>query len=490
MLYFLNLSQIHEEFWKKAPLLLVAFLFLATYIDFYFSSFPYLSLGLSFYLAFSRKKILILLLPLIFLHCSLFYHEPSSKENCLALFSTSSIQSHSSFFSKSYLYKGTLYLKEGKIPCLIKTKELQKGSKFFLLGDLKKKERFNYSFTPKEWLEEKKGPSIANFRYECKKKYENFLKKQFLINPKIADLLLALTTGEIENKWLRYQFQRTGLEHLLGVSGYHFTLVLSLFSFSITLFLHPIYRAIFLLLITTSYYLFIGPSPAVERCFFMTIGYLIAKLFSRKISPLNLLGAAMTIELFLDPWIFMNIGFQLSFASCIAITLFSRPFEHFLSYFFPQRELKEILLFSFFEKHLLLLIFYLKKALSITFAVNLTIAPLLFFHFHQVPLLSLFYNLFYPFLCDLGLLFFLFSSVIYLFSPLIAKLFFSILTSYLETLLNLCNYPPPLLDIPIIVPHFPPYLLAFLYFLQIVFAVSIYKSRTKERFSLTNHKLL
>jgi competence protein ComEC len=85
---------------------------------------------------------------------------------------------------------------------------------------------------------------------------------------------------------------------------------------------------------------------------------------------------------------------------------------------------------------------FFKKGISLTFAVNITLLPLLLFHFHQFPLLGLIYNLFFPFFVGIALFFLCMACICHLlFTPLATPLFW-MTSAGTEFLLHLSTYPP------------------------------------------------
>ena len=116
-----------------------------------------------------------------------------------------------------------------------------------------------------------------------------------------------------------------------------------------------------------------------------------------------MLGFAALFEFLIDPRTIGHIGFQLSYLSTAGILLFSSPIDRLLQHFIPKRSYREASLLSLKEKWVCLVAKFLRGALSLNLAVNLSILPLLLYHFHQFPYLSLLYNLFIPALVGLAL---------------------------------------------------------------------------------------
>jgi competence protein ComEC len=80
-------------------------------------------------------------------------------------------------------------------------------------------------------------------------------------------------------------------------------------------------------------------------------------------------------------------------------------------------------------------------------SVNLAIFLLLLYHFHQFPLLSLLYNLFFPLAVSAALFSLLISLIAHLLLPPLAPFFFRATDLFTAQLLDVIAYPPLALDI-------------------------------------------
>ncbi len=294
--------------------------------------------------------------------------------------------------------------------------------------------------------------SYAQWRFVMKKKVATFLNKHV---PRSASYFSALLTGELDNPLLSYDFSHCGLQHILAISGFHFAF-LTLF---ISYFLRPLLSKkmlhIAMLCFISGYFFFLGPTPSILRAFITLFLYYIAKLFRLRATGLNLLGLCLMIELLLSPLNIYHIGFQLTFTSTAAILLLYPSFEKALRTLLPQYDRLQFDQFSIPDRYCLIITRFLRKALALNFAVHLFAIPILLYHFHTFPLLSLLYNLFFPILLPAQI------------SLLFASLFFPFLRSMTDTLtaasLKLLSYPPPLFDIRLHISSFPlPVLLTLL----------------------------
>lgn len=372
-----------------------------------------------------------------------------------AYFSIASMQPHATPFQKGLLYRGTLFTNNGQWPCSVYhsiDERPRADCDYVLHGKLMQRGSYEYAFKAKDWIAVKNTWSLAELRFQSKEKFRQFLTQK-LHQPRTATFLSSLITGDVEERSLRYEFSKLGLQHILAISGFHFGILIAVCSFFLgTMFSHR-WKIIALLIVVNLYFFFIGSVPAIQRSWLMAALYLTGKLIGRTSSGLNLLGVALGVEIILDPLISAHLGFQLSFLSCIGILLLYPLFEKLLRRPFPKRLSLEP--FDILPQHIYLFSGFLRQALSITLAVNVAILPLLLYSFHQFPLLSLLYNLFFPFLVSAALFSLLVSLLVHLLFPPLATLFFQITDFFTAQLLDLAAYPPLALDYSLSVSAFP-----------------------------------
>jgi competence protein ComEC len=465
----------HLFFWRQHPALLYSLTLLigAASALFWPSPWNWLFPALwALYLIFIRKWPLLLLLPLMAAYCLSLYKSEPKVGSSEGIFSISVLKPHRSPFARGALYQGTLYTKKESIPCSIYTHgplpPYPATCDYFVEGRLDKRGSHQYVFKPKEWVPIENSFSFAQARYLLKQRYRSFLAEQFQNSPRAAEFLGSLTTGDVEDRLLKYEFGRLGLQHLLAISGFHFGVLIAFSSLFLSLFLPRFWKLLLLCICLTAYYLFVGPFPAVQRSWLTAIAYLTGKLLNRQTSGLNLLGLTLGVEVALNPLIVSNLGFQFSFASAGGILLLHSPLDSLLSRLIPSRPAYELPALS---KHTRLIAGYFRQAMALNFAVNLTILPILLTHFHIFPLLSLLYNLFFPFALGLVLSALLLSLSLHLLVPFLSPYLFAPLGYVTDQLLNVAAYPPALLDYSILVPNFPAWTIPFYLFFLILIAI-------------------
>jgi len=217
-------------------------------------------------------------------------------------------------------------------------------------------------------------------------------------SPEGAGLLQALLMGEKSglSPPLREAFRRTGLAHLLVVSGLHLAVVASLSLAGVRFLLTRSARLCLkvnlmvisrlLALIPVLFYaLLAGPSIPTWRAFTLVTLAGLAPLWARRPDPLSSLALAGLILTLVWPPALFDLGFQLSFIAVAALLWFGVWFQARLERLAAPlagrgRWLRRALL-------------YLAGLGACTAAVALALAPLLALSFNRVPVLGLALNL-------------------------------------------------------------------------------------------------
>ena len=253
--------------------------------------------------------------------------------------------------------------------------------------------------------------SLAEWRYGIAEQIHSLLKKHVPQTLSQA-FLTGLSTGQFDLPLLRQEFSRLGLQHIMAVSGFHFAVAVYLMSLVFSIFTRYKAKRCLLLVFVTFYALFIGVTPSIQRAWIMISIYLFAGIFERQASGLNTFGIALILSLLLDPLSVTTLGFQLSYLATFGILLLFQSTDHFLKKLFPPFPLEEILSFPKTHKFYYLVISVFRQSLALSISVHAFTLPLLLFTFHRFPLISLIYNLFFPFLVGICLFFLLLALLL------------------------------------------------------------------------------
>ena len=172
-------------------------------------------------------------------------------------------------------------------------------------------------------------------------------------------------------------FRRSGLSHLLAVSGENVTLlallampVLGMLGISLG------ERLLWALALIAVYVPVAGAGPSIQRAAVMGALGLLATLGGRRASRLYALALAAGVTLAIDPAVAADVGWQLSFAAVLGILLLAPPLRgRLLGLLGPGRWRRA-----------------LGEGVAVTVAATLATAPLIAFHFETVSTTTLVAN--------------------------------------------------------------------------------------------------
>jgi competence protein ComEC len=173
-------------------------------------------------------------------------------------------------------------------------------------------------------------------------------------------------------------FRRSGLSHLLAVSGQNVAL-LALLAMPLLAALGLPLRArlVWVLGLIAVYVPLAGAGPSIQRAAVMGALGLIATLAGRRASRFYALAVAAAVTLILEPAIAADVGWQLSFAAVLGILLLAAPLREAIAARLGARGWRRAL----------------AEGAALTIAATLATAPLIAFHFGAISTTTLFANL-------------------------------------------------------------------------------------------------
>ncbi|MBS0628305.1 MAG: ComEC/Rec2 family competence protein [Verrucomicrobia bacterium] len=398
-----------------------------------------------------------------------------------AIFSLSEIKTRQSHFKKTTLAQGTILSMLGddrrkayNIPCSIPISPSIRPFQYKtykIQGTLEKKGDF-YSFisdpeTP--WIGKKLPFCFPEWRFRIKNILKSYIEKAYP-NTSVANFFTALTLGDLDDRLLRFSFNKLGLQHILAISGFHF----SLLSFFIGYFLRLLFKEktalLILSLLLTIYFLLLHNAPSIIRAYFAIIFYLTGKLLGYRPNALNLLGVTLFLELLIFPQSLTNLGFQLSFLATASILLFFPTTFSWMEKLLPKRTAAAALSLHPFEKITYLICSLLRSTLAVNLSVYLTLIPTCLWYFTSFPLISLVYNLFVPFTIFISLFLFLLAFPLGAIIPPIGSLIHQGNSLFTGKILQIITESPNCLDIPLTLPFLSePFL--YLYLISIFYFI-------------------
>lgn len=407
-----------KNLWNSAPALFYGILFLlgtAFALAFHYAYFIPLAVCLYLHRQKLLSSILICLAGYAWAHYSYSFPDLKEEMNGKGTFAVESVSYSQSPFARSVHFKGilkefsssTVTFKD--VPCRIyfpdKKPRPLGSSDLQVTGRLISKGHPHYALKIESW-EPTSKTRLAEWRFGLKNKLRSHLSQHFT-NSKTKAFLLSMLTGDIDDRLLALEFNRLGILHLLGISGFQFALLAFLLGSLFRLILSHHAASIVLMICLTSYAFVLGDSPPIERAWLGLMLYLTALLCGFRISALNALGVALFVQLLKDPLLIFHLGFQFSFLCTMAILVIYPVFRAGLTRFFPLRSFQEVIRMPFFDQHGHLLSFFCRESLALNGAIHLATLPLILYHFHKFPVLSLLYNLFLPALVSIVYLFLL-----------------------------------------------------------------------------------
>lgn len=173
-------------------------------------------------------------------------------------------------------------------------------------------------------------------------------------------------------------FSRSGLVHLLAISGSHMVMIFGIILFLFkNLFPSRFRKAaiVIALLAIWSFAMFIDYGSSVVRSCIMMTAYYLYVLLQRRTDLLHAMALAAFCILIVDPHQLFDVGFQLSFVAVLGIYWLNQPVLAFFGNLTnrPKR--------------------FLANVFSVSLSAQLATLPLVIYYFHQYSALSVVANL-------------------------------------------------------------------------------------------------
>lgn len=307
---------------------------------------------------------------------------------------TNSYKIRINFLNKNNKYKDTcLYLKVNKW----NSTDLQYGDKIKFVGEFVEPEvARNYGgFNYKEYLKSIKIygtikansvnvigkdkvnviSKIANYNYLIiEKKLDNLFKKD------ISGLIKGIVLGDKSNinEDIEENFRISGISHILAVSGLHVSYII--FAFNLLFKKSFGKRNVkFIIILFLIFYMFLtGFSPSIVRASIMNIIILGAGIFHRKNDLATSVSLSLLIILIYNPFLIENIGLQFSYMATIGIVLLQKNIKKLLkSIKIKNKKWKYKL-----STKILKIISKVQEIASVTISAQISILPIMIYHFN------------------------------------------------------------------------------------------------------------
>ncbi len=177
-------------------------------------------------------------------------------------------------------------------------------------------------------------------------------------------------------------FSRSGLSHLVAVSGMHVAILLMGLTYLLNLLrINRKIVNIIGMIAVIFYILIVGGTPSVTRAGIMAIIFLLASILDRQSDALTSLFIAALMMLIYNPMFLFSVGFQLSFCATSALLIFYQPVYMKLSFLqdeFIHKKIYEVLIASIVVQigTIPLTAYYFNGLSIVSLGANLVVIPL------------------------------------------------------------------------------------------------------------------
>lgn len=229
------------------------------------------------------------------------------------------------------------------------------------------------TFAEVETLETDKGnpllASLLSFKHAFMGKVESVIGQ-----PEVGlgeGLLLGVkqALGEMREE----TFRKTGITHIVVLSGYNVMLVVAFVTYVLSFILPFRFRLVFGLAAIGAFALLVGLSATVVRASMMAALLLVAQATGRTYTVVRALVITALIMLLINPYLLVyDVGFQLSFIATLGLILLSPRIEHYAQ--FMPKTLK------------------LREFLVATIATQIFVAPILLYQIGELSIVAVVVN--------------------------------------------------------------------------------------------------
>ncbi len=192
----------------------------------------------------------------------------------------------------------------------------------------------------------------------------------------VAEALLIGYRDDLD-KDLVQAYSNTGVVHIIAISGLHLGMIYGVLRWGFSFFkrkkLTRWVKPAVILSVLWIFTFIAGGVPSILRSAVMFTFIVLAETISRKSSIYNTLAASAFVMLCYNPFFLWDVGFQLSYTAVLSIVVFFKPVHNW--FFIRNKSLN-----------------WLWELTAVTIAAQVLTTPIIFYHFHQFPLLFLITN--------------------------------------------------------------------------------------------------
>ena len=202
------------------------------------------------------------------------------------------------------------------------------------------------------------------------------------LRPREAAVVRGMVLGDrsLMPEDLEAAFQRSGITHVLAISGQHVAILAAVIYFALRLFAVPAaVRAGATIGLLWPYILIAGAPPSAIRAGVVATFVLAAPLFGRQVSALHFMTTMLALVLAYNPQLIYSTGFQLSVAAVFGILLLTKPLKSLVD---------RTLLRPFAKPSA-----QLSNLIAVSLAAQIATSPIVAATFDQVSVVGVFTNL-------------------------------------------------------------------------------------------------
>lgn len=238
--------------------------------------------------------------------------------------------------------------------------------------------------------------SIEGFLYGIKNRCTKIIDNSF--DSESAGIVKAMLVADKStlDKNIKKLYSENGIAHIMAISGVHVAIIgMTLYGFLRKLRIGRLISGTFSIAIIILYGIMTGMSYSTERAVIMLILSIAAEYFGRKTDAPTSMGFAMIIMVLGNPYVILDVGFQLSFAAITGVTVVApqlrkllRMFKRFIKEADEKKKQKHKKIMSLRK-----MIIKLIDALVVGIASFITTTPVIIYYYYQFPPYSILINL-------------------------------------------------------------------------------------------------
>jgi competence protein ComEC len=202
------------------------------------------------------------------------------------------------------------------------------------------------------------------------------------VRPKESSLVRGMVLGDrsLIPEEVEVDFRKSGITHVLAISGQHVAIFTAIIYFALRSFAVPLTPRVFITLALVWLYILVaGAPPSAIRAGVVATPVLLAGVLGRQLSPLHFMTAMLALVLPYNPMLVYSAGFQLSVAAVFGILFLRKPLKKLLenTILRPFGKPPEVV----------------SNLLSISLAAQIATAPIIAASFEEVSVVGVFTNL-------------------------------------------------------------------------------------------------